>query len=205
MNPWYGFCFFGAESKHNSHIKHVREVRNIFNDRIFQENKTREIHFYSNAETVYMYHRTFGRPFCPSLNPNHFCTLISIEDERINDSREWYERHECPLVLSKPYIESPIRKKAKHSMKQTNIGFHLTKVDNRLTEDTLWRRERKGSTSGNKKERRETAKEQKQGILSTWMIAGTEEERLKLVWMQEKNSAQNISRKPCQIYPKCPR
>jgi len=35
---------------------------------------------------------------------------------------------------------------------------------------------------------REKAKEQKQCILRTWIIAGTEEERLKLVQMQEKYS-----------------
>ena len=146
-----------------------------------------ENYIHSNAETVYIYHHAFRSPFCLSLNPNHFCTLMPIEDERIDHASEWYERHEYryPLVSSKPCIESPIRKKAKHSMKQTTIGFHQTEVTDRLIEDTpISRREKKGSTTG----RREKAKEQKQCILSTWIIAGTEEERLKLARMQEKNS-----------------
>ena len=144
-----------------------------------------ENYIHSNAETIYIYHHAFGSPFCPSLNPNHFCTLMPIEDERIDHASEWYERHKSPLVSSKPYIESPMRKKAKHSIKQTSIGLHPTEVTNRLIEDTLLRREKKGST---KQERREKAKEEKQCILSKWIIAGTEEERLKLVQMQEKNS-----------------
>ena len=69
---------------------------------------------------------------------------MPIEDERIDHASEWYERHEYPLVSSKPYIKSPIRKKAKHSMKHKSIGFHPTKVTNRLIEDTpISRREKK--------------------------------------------------------------
>ena len=100
-----------------------------------------ENNIHSNAETVSIYHHTFGNPFYPSLNTNHFCTLMPCEDERIDHPSEWYER---PLVSSKPYIESPIRKKAKHTIKQTTIGFYQTKVTNRLTEDTLSRREKRG-------------------------------------------------------------
>ena len=72
-------------------------------------------YIHSNAETVYIYHHAFGSPFCPSLNPNHFCTLMPIKDERIDHNSEWYERHKYLLVSSKPYIDSPIREKAKHS------------------------------------------------------------------------------------------
>ena len=111
---------------------------------------------------------------------------MPTEDERIDYAIEWYERHESSLVSSEPYLESPIHKKAKHSMKQTTIGFHPTEVTGRLAEDNLSKIEKKGSTS--KKKRREKAKEQKQCILSTWIIVGTEEEHLKLIQMQEKNS-----------------
>ena len=71
----------------------------------------------SNAQRVYIYHHAFGTPFCPSLNPNHFCTLMLIEDERSANDIEWYERHESSLVSSTRYLESPINKKAKHCMK----------------------------------------------------------------------------------------
>ena len=59
-------------------------------------------------------------------------------------------------------------------MKKTIIGFHPTEVTDRLTEDTLSRRQKKESTTGSKKERREKAKEQKQSILSVWISAGIE-------------------------------
>ena len=51
-----------------------------------------------------------------------------------------------------------------------------------------YQREKKRYTTGSKNERREKAKEQKQRILSTWVLVGTEEECLKLVQIQEKNS-----------------
>ena len=93
-----------------------------------------------------------------------------------------------PLVSSNHYIESPIRKKTKLSLKQTTIGFHLYEDNDKLIENTLPRREKQGSTTSNKKERREKTEEQKQRILSTWIMAGLEEERLELVRMQEMNS-----------------
>lgn len=49
-------------------------------------------------------------------------------------------------------------------------------------------REKKGFASSSIKSRKEKAKEQKQRILSILIIAGTEEERLKLIRIQEKKS-----------------
>ena len=169
-------------------ISNMLQKFEIFSTMEFFKKLRLENYIHSNAKTVYIYHHAFGSPFCPSLNPNHFCTLMPIEDERINDTSDWYDRDSNSLVSSKPYIESPICKKAKHSMNQTTIGFHQTKVTDRfLTEDTLLKSEKRGSTTDSKKERREKAKAQKQSILSRWIITGTEEERMKLVQMQEKN------------------
>ena len=102
-----------------------------------------ENYIHSNSETVHIYHHAFRSPFCPRLNPNHFCTLMPIEDEKINIASEFYERSEHSLVSNKPYLESPIPKKSKHSMKQITIGFHLMKVTDRLVENTLSTREKK--------------------------------------------------------------
>jgi hypothetical protein len=63
----------------------------------------------------------FGNPFYP----NHFCALIPIDDEKIDYSIQFYERHNSSLDLSKNIRESPIRKKAKCHIRQTQIGFSI--------------------------------------------------------------------------------
>lgn len=143
-----------------------------------------EDYFDPNVQTVYMYHHAFGTQFCSILNPNHFSTLMPIEEERIDYDIECYERHESSLVSSACYLESPINKKAKPCMKQTTI--HITEVG--VIEDNKSKKEKRGFTSSSIKTGREKAKTQKQCILSTRIIADTEEERLKLIRMKEKKS-----------------
>jgi hypothetical protein len=72
------------------------------------------------------------KPIYPSLNPNHFCALIPIDDEKIDYSIQLYERHnssldynKSTLDLSKNIRKSPICKKAKCHMRQTKIGFSI--------------------------------------------------------------------------------
>ena len=115
------------------------------------------------------------------MNLNHICTLIPVEYEEIDYTFQWYEKHKSSLVLNASYdIESPIYNNSNNSIKQKTIDFHLTKVGE-VVDDNKLMKEKNKYTSLKAKIK---SKEQKQHILSTWIIAGTDEEHLKLIKMQ---------------------
>jgi len=124
-----------------------------------------------NAPTVFLYHHVYNMPFTTSDKCNHFAHMWEVNTcATIDKNVAYYGGCDVGEVVDLT-ITTPVTKKRK--------TIDLSKEEKKVSaSDTLI----------SKRKKKASAKKKKQCILSTWVIAGTGEERLKLIRMQEKNS-----------------
>ena len=140
-----------------------------------------------NAPTVNLYHHVYKLPFTSSDKCNHFAYMWEVNKFATIDKKlVYYGGGKTIRSASNTLIDCS----ENENKKQKTID--LTKREKKESAD-LTKREKKESASVtlidlSKKENKRLGKKTKQSILSTWVIAGTEQERSKLIQMQETNA-----------------